>query len=404
MTQITSPTTTTAGWKKRLEARSKISAARLDDVRDRARGQFVGTSSGERARGGVAAAEARLDQFGSTAAGQKISGATRAFGKLVAKVPVLSATADSVSVSNGVDVLKQAVKDAPRDPAAKIHLALALHRTARDMGQVRLAKALVNPTSMITRVAIQKSAALGAEDRTPLDEQLLRAAFKQASQIRKHRPTDGANLHHLARIYLIQEMPDQARQLGRLALAASAPHAGDVYVTLAETERVAGNAAGAEQYAHLAVKHGSTLGYGVLADLALEGPGSTAERSRAYEQFAVHVAVEDEVRYYGVPLNLDRTEVLKRVARIHQDKARNLVSVFSRPEDDLQAAPASSSHDNEDDRNSTDRVAGTGFSAPVVAAGWYSDPVERHELRYWDGTGWSHHVADHGVAGTDPLT
>ena len=106
MTQITSPTTTTAGWKKRLEARSKISAARLDDVRDRARGQFVGTSSGERARGGVAAAEARLDQFGSTAAGQKISGATRAFGKLVAKVPVLSATADSVSVSNGVDVLK----------------------------------------------------------------------------------------------------------------------------------------------------------------------------------------------------------------------------------------------------------------------------------------------------------
>ena len=79
------------------------------------------------------------------------------------------------------------------------------------------------------------------------------------------------------------------------------------------------------------------------------------------------------------------------------------MSVFSRPEDDLQAAPASSTHDHDDDRSSTDRGAGSGFSAPVVAAGWYPDPVQRHELRYWDGTGWSHHVAEHGVAGTDPL-
>jgi hypothetical protein len=36
-------------------------------------------------------------------------------------------------------------------------------------------------------------------------------------------------------------------------------------------------------------------------------------------------------------------------------------------------------------------------------AGWYPDPYGEHEHRYHDGTGWTEHVADRGVAGTDPL-
>lgn len=40
-------------------------------------------------------------------------------------------------------------------------------------------------------------------------------------------------------------------------------------------------------------------------------------------------------------------------------------------------------------------------TAPV--AGWYPDPSGRHQHRYWDGGAWSAHVADHGVAGVDPL-
>ncbi len=35
--------------------------------------------------------------------------------------------------------------------------------------------------------------------------------------------------------------------------------------------------------------------------------------------------------------------------------------------------------------------------------GWYSDPTGRHELRFFDGRGWSEHVADAGTAGTDAL-
>jgi hypothetical protein len=44
--------------------------------------------------------------------------------------------------------------------------------------------------------------------------------------------------------------------------------------------------------------------------------------------------------------------------------------------------------------------------APVVTtpAGWYPDPSGRFELRYWDGTQWTEHVARGGQQFTDPPT
>lgn len=36
-------------------------------------------------------------------------------------------------------------------------------------------------------------------------------------------------------------------------------------------------------------------------------------------------------------------------------------------------------------------------------ADWYPDPLQRHELRYWDGTAWTGHISDRGVTGTDPV-
>ena len=35
-------------------------------------------------------------------------------------------------------------------------------------------------------------------------------------------------------------------------------------------------------------------------------------------------------------------------------------------------------------------------------ANWYPDPSGRHELRYWDGSRWTEHVASHGRQSTDP--
>lgn len=39
----------------------------------------------------------------------------------------------------------------------------------------------------------------------------------------------------------------------------------------------------------------------------------------------------------------------------------------------------------------------------MTAASWQPDPTKRHEQRWWDGTRWTDHVVDHGVAGVDPL-
>jgi uncharacterized protein YxjI len=36
-------------------------------------------------------------------------------------------------------------------------------------------------------------------------------------------------------------------------------------------------------------------------------------------------------------------------------------------------------------------------------AAWHPDPTGRHQLRYWDGAQWSHHVSDNGVTSTDPV-
>jgi hypothetical protein len=45
---------------------------------------------------------------------------------------------------------------------------------------------------------------------------------------------------------------------------------------------------------------------------------------------------------------------------------------------------------------------GGGPAAYSVPPQWYADPSGRHELRYWDGAGWSDRVSDHGTTSTDP--
>lgn len=40
--------------------------------------------------------------------------------------------------------------------------------------------------------------------------------------------------------------------------------------------------------------------------------------------------------------------------------------------------------------------------ASATPAGWYADPSGRYELRYWDGTAWTEHVARGGQQYTDP--
>src|SRR5438067_8171963 len=37
-------------------------------------------------------------------------------------------------------------------------------------------------------------------------------------------------------------------------------------------------------------------------------------------------------------------------------------------------------------------------------AGRHPDPSGRHQLRYWDGQGWTDQVSDNGVSATDPFS
>lgn len=40
----------------------------------------------------------------------------------------------------------------------------------------------------------------------------------------------------------------------------------------------------------------------------------------------------------------------------------------------------------------------------MADASWLADPSGAHELRYWDGRGWTEHVSDSGTTAQDPLT
>ena len=40
---------------------------------------------------------------------------------------------------------------------------------------------------------------------------------------------------------------------------------------------------------------------------------------------------------------------------------------------------------------------------PPPPPAWHPDPTGRHQYRYWDGSAWTHHVSDNGVAATDPV-
>jgi hypothetical protein len=60
---------------------------------------------------------------------------------------------------------------------------------------------------------------------------------------------------------------------------------------------------------------------------------------------------------------------------------------------------------HERSRQSQTRAAGAERQGTVSAtpAGWYADPTNRHELRYWDGESWTADVSDSGRSATDPL-
>jgi len=49
----------------------------------------------------------------------------------------------------------------------------------------------------------------------------------------------------------------------------------------------------------------------------------------------------------------------------------------------------------------TPTASNTSATSPNVPANWSPDPSKRYELRYWNGSAWTAHVATGGVQSTD---
>ena len=49
----------------------------------------------------------------------------------------------------------------------------------------------------------------------------------------------------------------------------------------------------------------------------------------------------------------------------------------------------------------TTASSGAAGATPNVPADWYKDPSGRFELRYWNGSAWTEHVATGGTQSTD---
>lgn len=54
------------------------------------------------------------------------------------------------------------------------------------------------------------------------------------------------------------------------------------------------------------------------------------------------------------------------------------------------------------EKSATETATETGGTGAAAPAGWYADPANRFELRYWDGDKWTEYVSRGGQQFTDP--
>ena len=220
--------------------------------------------------------------------------------KTLAGLPGLSAPADLVAARHCVDLLAARFKDDPADPRHNVWLAEALLHTQRDLRTLVGLRCVVNPTSIITRTAIQQVARLGdGSDGEDAAVKLLRRAFSlSASRLRQDR-VDAVALHVLARVYLARGMPRESLGLARLAAAVDSPERADVLVTAARALHRLGRRDDAARAAERAVQEGATLGYDVLARLLATEASDPSGRIARLRELRRKVRPEDRARYAG---------------------------------------------------------------------------------------------------------
>lgn len=220
----------------------------------------------------------------------------------LAALPLLSAVGDAAHARNGVRSAVKQVQERADDPLPAAQLAECLRRTEADLKAYRLTRTVTSPTSVLVRSGLRTTAALGKEQPSggPLSVRAARRAESLAIAQLRREPGSQAALDTLARVAILDGRPQEARRFARLATKGGDARA---LVTLARCYLLAGMRVEAARTAALAVRRGSSVGFEVLAELALTDAGTPAYREQmaVYERLLGRVSRPDYQAYYGVP-------------------------------------------------------------------------------------------------------
>jgi hypothetical protein len=302
------------------DARVQKVAERYDELR---------STVADRSRGVTESTRAGLAKASDTAAARKVGDATRWVSREVQKLPLLSLANDAIARRHGVHLLAASFKEDPTDPERALWLAEALQRAARDRRLYVGAKTLVDPTSLLTRTGVELGARLGADQPTvSIEQRLLAIATARAAARARADRHDTRALHVLARVHLAHERPDDGIRLCKLALAAD-PSSGEVLYTLARCYEAQGRLAASSQAAGLALRHGCSLAYELLAELEHRrddekgGGGLNGSKERIARALRLRERVEEADRqsYWGV--SVSAADVAGDVASAQWKKAKS---------------------------------------------------------------------------------
>lgn len=236
-----------------------------------------------------------------TSSGQKTAAIVRHAQTEVGQLPGLTALGDTSRALYGIPSLSQRLVDEPDNPWAYLWLAEALSRWARAQRVMAGARALVEPSSLITRAAIGELT-LASDPGRPLEERLLRSCYVLAGRS-LGSDSRADMLHALSRVYRAAGKSDEALIALQPALLVAGDHQARAYVTAARLHYEARRFSEARTAARVALDLGSTVGNEVLSDvLSAQVSGGWRARSQAVQD-AVRLRAEvdpaDVVDYYG---------------------------------------------------------------------------------------------------------
>jgi len=252
-----------------------------------------------------------------SAVSRAIGNTARRFVSAYQQIPILSAPGDAIRAKNGIQLLVEELRQHPEDPERYLWMSEAIVRAMRDGLTYGALRSIVDPSAIVETIAIRAAARAGLQD---LPEVALRkSAFALSVSRLRTNPTDTQALYVLGRIYLIQGDLPQAIRFSWLATVKE-PTRPVSLVTAANAFAAQGDIGRAGVAAWAAVERGSSMGYSVLAQLALRGysdsrcrslsgastqsgtwsqPGGATEQAALALHLRRHVTLEDRDAYLG---------------------------------------------------------------------------------------------------------